>query len=104
MSGDGDLTHDKFREMMLRVDSIVNPWAAFVGLITLQRSTYCAPGISYAVDPSRTDFTELGQQFIMHPDDVEPARRSIEKVLNHKMTDAELAAWLWWHAKRKEAE
>lgn len=93
-------------DTIVTLDAKFYPWRAFVGLVSLRRSAYCARGDSYALDPSKVDqFRDLGQSVVMHPDDVEPARGGLRKKLGGTIGDDELAAFVFYFAmqRRKKA-
>lgn len=84
------------------MDELTRPWHAFCGLVDLRPSTHCTKGDMYAVDSSRSGFSDLGCCVVLHPDDVERMRAAARSHAGRStISDAELAAFLYWHAHRK---
>lgn len=97
-------SEDIFFDLRATMDEIERPWAAFIGAITLRPSPYVSDvDAVYAINPARTGFPDLGQAVVIHPDGIEVARAAARRFTGRKVTDAELAALLYWmaHQKRK---
>jgi hypothetical protein len=96
-----NLTIDALREARVRVDAIMRPWAAFIGAVELRPSTYVNGDAIYALDPSKTNATftigePLPQSVVLHPDTVPVARKALADAERRDISDAELAAYLFW--------
>lgn len=88
-------------EALASLEEAKRPWSPFIGLVRLEPSRYCQIGVCYAIDASRAGFPELGQAAVIHQDDVEPFRTALAKVLDRTLiSDAELAAWIFWTSMR----
>lgn len=109
MEPERTLTVDTLRRVMAEADLIMRPWAPLIGLVELRRTEYLERGACYALDPSRTNSlfrdAPLQQSVLLHPDDVEGVRVQVQAAeRGRRMSDAELAAYLYWatHESRKD--
>lgn len=91
-------TKSAFLNAAFTAQDFLQPWRTFVGLVELHVTAYVEQGVSYALDPSAAGHRDLPQSVIVHPDDVENMRRISSDKTGRKMTDDELAAFVWWTA------
>lgn len=109
-----NLDWDRLVTDIKRAEVSLDPWKAFIGLVTLRRTEFIAAGACYTIDPSRTygigTVAELvhpggiDQTTLVHPDDCETWTRLMQEAtsLQRAPTDNELAAWLFWTVHRRK--
>lgn len=86
--------NDLLADLLATQHEIERPWAAFTGLIEVRPSFYAKPGDLYALNP--TSGFSLNPTVVLHPDTLTEARAEAVTHLGRSLSDAELAAWLWW--------
>lgn len=80
-------------ELLAAVEETARPWAPFIGLVDLCVSRYCASLCFYKIT-----FADRGHTVVLHPDDLEAVRRPLVERYQKTVSDAELAAYVWWRA------
>ena len=95
-------SEDIFLDLRATMDEIERPWAAFIGAIDLRPSPYVSDvDAIYAINAASAGFPDLGQAVVIHPDGIDGARTMAQRVTGRVVTDAELAALLYWMAHQK---
>jgi len=83
-------------ETLAAQEELERPWSAFIGLITLHESRFCTRGTGFAMDTSKIKTPDVGQVVIVHPDDKPIFKEAANRMSSRQVSDAELAAILWW--------
>lgn len=93
-----DLNWQRVVTDVLAFEAAVDPWKAFIGLVTLRKSTYIKRGDCYLLDSTKAGFPELGISVLLHQDDVPDAQKAMREAvaLRRDPNESELAAWLYW--------
>jgi hypothetical protein len=101
-----DLHVGMVQQMLLECDLIARPWAPFIGLVELRLSKWVNAGDVFVLDHSSGPLPELGHSVLMHPDSMPTARGTLQSLHRRTLSDAELAAFLYWSAieRRKHSE
>src|SRR5881394_45828 len=96
------LSEDLFFDLRATIDEIERPWAAFIGLVDLRPSEYVTGDSIFAVNPPRLGLgLDAGQSVVLHPDTIPQARIAAHRLTRRDVSDAELAAMLYWVAHRR---
>jgi hypothetical protein len=94
-----DLTWNNMMfDLAAKMDEIQRPWAAFIGLIEFRTSDYAPRGTGYALNGASAGFPDLGQSVVIHTEDVELFRNTVKARTGRDVSNAELAAFLYWSA------
>lgn len=93
-------------DLRATMDEIERPWAAFTGLVTLQPSKYVTGDSIFAVncDSGLLGLGECQHVIVLHPDTVPAARAFTQVQTGRSLSDAELAACLYWLVTRRQPE
>lgn len=84
----------------MTVDNVQRPWAAFIGLVSLKASEFVSKDTVYAMNPQVSGI-QMEPTVIIHPTGIPAAKKLIENWAGRVVSDAELAAFLYWTAYKK---
>lgn len=86
-------------ELLGAIEEAKRPWSPYIGLVELRTSLFCPRDQAFSM--SSRGFPELGESALMHPEDVEKLKAGLVAFLKKPISDAELAAYVWWRAHHK---